>query len=178
MLALHLRCSRCLASSMRSKILSGRKLTTSPTCLLYAIWCTRRLTVLPSGLRRSPDRLSPNLCSRMTRRSNPRKIPIMWQWPNHIATRCSYIVLVLPVVSLSKSTQIVRRFVKRMTLRYQSCLVGIWLASVPLVRGLPICLVLHNRICSRDKDQQLWHIIGSTLTSLLNAPAILVSALS
>jgi hypothetical protein len=32
---------------------------------------------------------------------------------------------VLPLVSLSKLTQIVRRFVRRMALRYPSCLVGI-----------------------------------------------------
>jgi len=48
-------CSHCIYDAQdvwprACKNLSGRKLTPSPTCLLYAMRCTRPLTVLTSGV--------------------------------------------------------------------------------------------------------------------------------
>ena len=63
--------------------------------------------------------------------------------------------------------------VRRMALRYRSCLVGIWLAFVPLVRGLPTCLVLQNklsRFIKTKRIQQLSHIISKWSTSRIKNP--------
>ena len=129
---------------------------------------TRFLTVLASGLRRSLDRWELH-CAQIFFSLD---MAIKSQENTYIVTMVESERRVLralsPLPAHFRSRPRLPRFVRRTALRYPNCLVGIWLAFVLLVRGLPICPVLKKKLTKfteMKRIQQLWHVMAVRETS-------------